>query len=363
MINKLKKINFLYLFVIFLLQFIGFTALYSAGGGNLDPWALKHLTRFGILFIMLFVIILIDLKMFYKYAYLIFLLSLFFLGSVEIAGTFGFGAKRWIRIFGVSLQPSELVKVTLILFLARYYHDLNYNRLKKIFPHFIPIFFIIIPFILILTQPDLGTAVTVLILGILILFQVGLKIWKFVMGFAIALILSPFAWNLMKPYQQKRFISFLDPESDPLGQGYQLIQSKIALGSGGLSGKGFLEGTQSYLEYLPEKQTDFIFTLIGEEFGFMGAMFVLVLFLMIIIIGFYISLKSNHIFGKILAVGISINIFLYTILNMFMVVGLLPVVGIPLPLISYGGTAMLSTMISFGLILNVYINQNLKKLE
>ena len=189
------------------------------------------------------------------------------------------------------------------------------------------------------------------------------QIWKFIVGLVFTLISIPFLWSLIKPYQQKRILSFLNPELDPLGQGYQLIQSKIALGSGGFSGKGFLEGSQSYLEYLPEKQTDFIFTLVGEEFGFLGTMFILILFVLLIIICFYISIRSFHIFGKILSLGIACNLFLYVILNMAMVTGLLPVVGIPLPLLSYGGSAMLSIMISFGLLLNIDINFNKKKID
>ena len=183
------------------------------------------------------------------------------------------------------------------------------------------------------------------------------------LGIVLTLISIPFSWNYLKPYQQNRIISFLNPESDPLGKGYQLIQSKIALGSGGFSGKGFLQGSQSYLEFLPEKQTDFIFTLIGEEFGFLGTMFVLFLFILLILICFYISFKSLHVFGRIISLGVASNLFLYVLLNVSMVTGLMPIVGIPLPLLSYGGTAMLSIMISFGLLLNVDIHYSLKKID
>jgi len=220
-----------------------------------------------------------------------------------------------------------------------------------------------IPFILTVIQPDLGTSFSILILGISIMFIAGVKIWKFVVGLFIMLVSYPFLWNSIKPYQQKRILSFLNPESDPMGQGYQLIQSKIALGSGSLTGKGFLEGTQSYLEYLPEKQTDFIFTLIGEEFGFIGTIFVIFLYSLLILIAFYISMKSFYVFGRILSLGIALNLFIHVILNMAMVTGLMPVVGIPLPLISYGGTAMLSIMISFGLLLNVELHYNYKKIN
>ncbi len=220
-----------------------------------------------------------------------------------------------------------------------------------------------IPFTLTVIQPDLGTSLSIFILGVSIMFIAGVRIWKFVVGLLIMVISYPFFWNSIKPYQQKRILSFLNPESDPMGQGYQLLQSKIALGSGSLTGKGFLEGTQSYLEYLPEKQTDFIFTLIGEEFGFIGTVFIVFLYSLLILIAFYISIKSMHVFGRILSLGVALNLFIYVVLNMAMVTGLMPIVGIPLPLLSYGGTAMLSVMISFGFLLNVDLHYNYKKMD
>ena len=219
------------------------------------------------------------------------------------------------------------------------------------------------PFVLVVVQPDLGTALSIAMLGILILFASGIRIWKFVLGFFILILSIPLSLNYLQPYQKDRIFSFLNPEADALGRGYQLIQSKIALGSGGLTGKGFLEGSQSYLQYLPEKQTDFIFTLIGEEFGFIGTMFIILLFLLLISVCFYISIKSNHIFGRILSIGVGSNLFIYVIMNISMVSGLMPVVGIPLPLVSYGGSAMLAIIISLGLVLNAELNGNLKKLH
>ena len=362
-LKNLLNLNFLFIFIIILLIMAGTAALYSAGDGNFSPWAQKHFIRFIVFFFLMLILALIDLKYIYKYAYIFFFICLLLLFSVQIIGTFGKGAERWIQIFGVSLQPSEIIKVSIIIALSKYYHNLKFERIGNIYNILIPIFFILIPFILVLIQPDLGTSLSILLLGIMIFFIVGVKIWKFIVGLVFTLISIPFLWSLIKPYQQKRILSFLNPELDPLGQGYQLIQSKIALGSGGFSGKGFLEGSQSYLEYLPEKQTDFIFTLVGEEFGFLGTMFILILFVLLIIICFYISIRSFHIFGKILSLGIACNLFLYVILNMAMVTGLLPVVGIPLPLLSYGGSAMLSIMISFGLLLNIDINFNKKKID
>jgi rod shape determining protein RodA len=212
-------------------------------------------------------------------------------------------------------------------------------------------------------QPDLGTSLSILILGAFILFLAGIRFWKFILGFIITLVSIPIFLQSIKPYQRDRIISFLNPESDPLGKGYQLIQSKIALGSGGATGKGFLQGTQSYLEYLPEKQTDFIFTLIGEEFGFLGTIFIILLFILLIAVCYFISIKCFHSYGRILALGVASNIFIYVFMNIAMVSGLMPVVGIPLPLISYGGSVMLSIMISIGLVLNVELNYNLKKLD
>ena len=362
-LEKLAKLNFLFLFIIILLSIIGFFALYSAAGGSIDPWAKKQIIRFSVTFVLLIIISILDIKFLYKYAYIFFFLSFLLLASIEVVDTFDFRANRWIRIFGISIQPSELIKVTIILALSKYYHDLRFDRLGQIRNLFIPFCIIIIPFLFVLLQPDLGTALMILLLGFSIIFIAGVRLWKFVFGLIMLIIAMPLIWNHLKPYQHKRIMAFLNPESDPLGSGYHLIQSKIALGSGGLSGKGFLQGTQSYLEYLPEKQTDFIFTLIGEEFGFIGTIFLLILFLLIIILSYYISFKSNHVFGRILSVGVSLNFFLYVFSNASMITGLIPVVGVPLPLISYGGTAMLSVMISFGLLMNVSVNGHLKKLD
>ncbi len=363
MISKIQKLNYLLIFLIFLITFIGAAGLYSAAGGSYHPWASRHLIRFVILIFLVFCIALTNIKLIYKYAYLIYILSLILLFSVEIFGVFGKGATRWINIFGFSLQPSELIKITIIIALARFYNDLKFENVKKLSHLIFPFLILFLPFILVVMQPDLGTALSITILGAFILFASGVKIWKFVLTATLIIISIPVLLNFLQPYQKDRLISFLNPEEDALGRGYQLIQSKIALGSGGFSGKGFLEGTQSYLQYLPEKQTDFIFTLIGEEFGFIGSIFIIFIFILIITICFYISIKSIHVFGRILSVGIGTNIFIYVIMNISMVSGLMPVVGIPLPLVSYGGSAMLSILISMGLVLNIELNANLKKLQ
>jgi len=362
-LNKLKNLNYLLIFILILLSAIGAVGLYSAADGSFAPWANKHLIRFIVFLFFAILISFIDIKLIYKYSYIIFILCLLLLASVEIIGVFGKGASRWIRIFGYSIQPSELIKIFIILALAKFYHELRYEKIGNPLFLFFPVLIVFLPAFLVLIQPDLGTAISIVLLGIAVLFSSGIRIWKFILGIIISLASIPLLWNFIKPYQRNRVISFLNPESDPLGQGYQLIQSKIALGSGGLTGKGFLRGTQSYLEYLPEKQTDFIFTLIGEEFGFLGTIFIILLFIFIISICYYVGIKSIHIFGRILALGIGTNLFIYVIMNVAMVSGLMPVVGIPLPLISYGGTAMLSIMISMGIILNIDLNYNIKKLK
>ncbi len=362
-LEKIKNLNYLLIFLLILISFIGAAGLYSAADGSYQPWANKHLIRFYAFLLMAVLISMIDIKLIYKYTYLFFFLSVLLLISVEVIGVLGKGATRWIKIFGFSIQPSEIVKITIILSLAKFYNDIKFEKIKKISYLFFPFLILSIPFLLVVIQPDLGTSLSILILGVFILFLAGISLWKFILGFIITIVSIPVFLQYIKPYQRDRIISFLNPESDPLGQGYQLIQSKIALGSGGISGKGFLQGTQSYLEYLPEKQTDFIFTLIGEEFGFIGTIFIIFLFILLIAVCYFISMKCFHIYGRLIALGVASNIFIYVFLNIAMVSGLMPVVGIPLPLISYGGSVMLSIMISVGLVLNVELNYNLKKLN
>ena len=279
--SNFLNLNFFVIFIITLLTIIGVAAQYSAADGNLEPWAIKHGIRYIVLLFLMTFIALMNISFFYKHAYTIFFISLCLLLSVEIIGTFGKGAERWIRIFGVSIQPSEIVKIGIILSLAKYYHTIKFENIGHLFHLFIPLLIIFLPFLFVLIQPDLGTSISILLLGAIIMFVSGVRIWKFILASILIMVSIPFLWNyVIQPYQKNRILSFLNPESDPLGQGYQLIQSKIALGSGSLVGKGFLKGTQAYLEYLPEKQTDFIFTLIGEEFGFLGTIFVLLLLLL-----------------------------------------------------------------------------------
>ena len=273
-------------------------------------------------------------------------------------------SKNWYFLSISNFLAFKILSIfSLIYLLCSCIFKKVYPVLNLVIPPAVPILILFLPFSLVVIQPDLGTALSIVMLGILILFASGIRIWKFVLGFFVLILSIPLSLNYLQPYQKDRIFSFLNPEADALGRGYQLIQSKIALGSGGLTGKGFLEGSQAYLQYLPEKQTDFIFTLIGEEFGFIGTMFIILLFLLLISVCFYISIKSNHIFGRILSIGVGSNLFIYVIMNISMVSGLMPVVGIPLPLVSYGGSAMLAIITSLGLVLNAELNGNLKKLH
>ena len=264
------------------------------------------------------------------------------------------GAQRWISLGPLNIQPSELMKIALILALARYLSRFKTEEIQKKPRLLIPaVIMILLPMAPVLKQPDLGTAVLLGMIGVCLLFVAGVKLRYFLSFGFLGILTLPFGWYCLRPYQQNRILTFLDPERDPLGSGYHILQSKIALGSGGFFGKGFMAGSQSHLNFLPEKQTDFIFTMFSEEFGFFGALCLLCLYLFIMIQGFRISLSARGLFEKFVALGIVVTLFIYVFINMSMVMGLVPVVGIPLPLISYGGTALLTLLISFGLLLGV----------
>ena len=294
-------------------------------------------------------------------AYPAYAVSLLLLIGVEIAGTAGMGAQRWIDLGPIQLQPSELMKIALVLTLARYLHGLEPGEISRPLKLFIPLVLIIVPVGLVLTEPNLGTAALLAMCGALLLFLAGLS-WRWIASALAALALAiPVAWQvLLHDYQKQRVLSFLDPEADALGAGWNGAQAKIALGSGGVSGKGFLMGTQSRLNFLPEKETDFVLPIIGEEFGFLGSIALLALYGMLIVYGIQIAMSARSQFGRLLAMGIIINFFLYIMINGMMVMGLLPVVGIPMPLVSYGGTAMLSVMFGFGLLMSVHIHRRVE---
>ena len=355
---KLQSINYPLLGLIITLFFVGLAALYSISNGDFNSWPLKHSQRFILGLIIFFLVIFFDLRLIFGYAYLIFFLSIISLAIIPFFGIESNGATRWINIAGISLQPSEFVKYTLILALAKYFHSIN-NDSGFIKTLIIPLIITIVPVFLVITQPDLGTALIILIGGISLFWISGLNYKYFIVGVFSILCSLPVLWQYLKDYQKDRVLTFFNPERDPLGNGYHIMQSKIALGSGGIFGKGYMEGTQSHLNFLPEMQTDFIFTMLGEEFGFIGSLLLLLIYAALIMISIRLALKSRSLFSKYLSLGVCNVFFIYVFVNIGMVTGLLPVVGVPLPFISYGGSSMLAVMFGFGLLMNCYINRNI----
>ena len=356
--RKVLQINWGLVLLVTATASIGVAMLYSAANGSWNPWATRQVLRFGIGLVILICVALIDIRFWWRNAYLIYGVLMMMLVAVEVAGSIGMGAQRWINLGVIKLQPSELMKVGIVLALARYFHGVSADDVKRIPYLFVPLLMIGAPSALVLKQPDLGTALFLIMTGGAIFFIAGVRLWKFGVVFAAAAAIVPVVWTTLRPYQQKRILTFFDPESDPLGAGYHILQSKIALGSGGLFGKGFMQGSQSHLNFLPEKQTDFIFTMLAEEFGMVGGLVLLGLYLLIMIYGFAISLRSRNHFGRLLAMGVTSMLFLYVFINIAMVMGLIPVVGVPLPLISYGGTAMLTLMIGMGFLICTYIHRD-----
>lgn len=364
LIIKLKNTSWMFVIVVFAVAFIGFAMLYSAGNGDINKWALPQLKRFAVGLCVIFFISFIHIRRWLKFSYVLYGLSLLLLIAVEVHGVTGKGAQRWIDLGFIRLQPSEIVKISLVLALARYFHGSTVEQIKKIKHLIIPTLMVIVPTILILKQPDLGTALMLLMGSAAIYFLVGVRKRWFFLILLVGLISAPVAWKYkLHDYQKQRVLTFIEPERDPLGAGYHIIQSKITLGSGGLYGKGFQNGKQSHLNFLPEKHTDFIFTMLAEEFGMVGGLCLLILYLILIGYGFVFAIKSRNFFGKVVAIGISTHMFLYVFINIAMVMGLIPVVGVPLPLVSYGGTAMLTAMIGFGFMqcVNIHCNERIGK--
>ena len=358
--QKLWKVNWSLILLLAMLVGIGSAMLYSAADANWSPWANRQLVRFGVGFLIILIISIIDIRFWLRHAYTIYLLVLGLLIAVEIMGVIGMGAQRWINLGFVQMQPSEIMKIALVLALARYFHGRSLEEICHLTQLIFPLIMVLAPVFLLLRQPDLGTAIMLMMTGGLIFFLAGVRAWYF--GLVISAILAalPVGWTMLHDYQKTRILTFLSPENDPLGAGYHIMQSKIALGSGGLFGKGYLAGTQSQLNFLPEKQTDFIFTMLAEEFGMIGGLLLLLIYAIIIIYGFVIALRSCNQFGRLLALGLTANFFLYIFINIAMVMGLLPIVGVPLPLVSYGGTAMLSIMIGFGLIICANVHRDVR---
>ena len=352
--SKFLKINWVIIFCLIFLGLVGVASLYSAAGSDWNPWAKNHLIRLIFGFCLMFVIAFIPSKIFFKYSVLSFFVGVSALILVKFIGSGS--VQRWISYGGINFQPSEIMKLSLILILAKYFDHISKIQLEKLSPYIIPIFIILIPGFLVISQPDLGTGLTLILLGLSILFFVGISMKLVIFSILISFASVPFIWQQLYEYQKNRILVFLNPEMDSLGSGYQIIQSKIAIGSGGLFGKGFLLGSQSRLNYLPEKHTDFIFTLISEELGFFGSISIILVFCLLIISIMKLSFKVERLFSKVVIFGIGFLIFLYLSLNIGMVCGLLPVVGAPLPLVSYGGTSLLTVLIGVGMVLSINIH-------
>jgi rod shape determining protein RodA len=363
-LRKVLHLNWPLFLLVTAVACFGFLMLYSVAGGSFEPWAAAQAKRFGVGVVLMLVVAFIPIYFWRNVAGLAYVLSLILLIAVELFGEVGMGAQRWIDLGFMRFQPSELMKIALVMALAAYYDWLDISKISKPLWVGLPLFMIAVPMLLVLKQPDLGTALLLALGGSAILWLAGVH-WGYfaaatlsVAGLISAVLFSrDTSWQLLKNYQYRRIDTFLDPASDPLGAGYHITQSKIALGSGGWSGRGFMQGTQSRLNFLPEKQTDFIFTTLAEELGFIGGISLLFLYALIVLFCVISALNNRDRFGSLLTTGIATTFFLFFAVNMSMVMGLAPVVGVPLPLVSYGGTAMLVLMLAFGLVQSAHIHR------
>ena len=353
--EKIRSIDYLLIIIILILGIISSFAMYSTDGGKFLYHTKSHILRFGIFFVLFLVLSFVQTKVWHRIGYIFYFVILFMLFWALYFGVTASGSQRWISLYVFNLQPSELMKIAIIISFAKFYHrtkSMEVNRIKNVVQ---PLVTLTIPIFLVIAQPDLGTAILIAGTGISVMWLSGLKLKYFVYSFLILMVTAPFAISLLKPYQKLRVLTFFNPDRDPLGAGYQIIQSKIAVGSGGLAGKGFLKGTQSYLEFLPEKHTDFIFTLFSEEFGFVGSILLLILYVILIYRIILIGFKNRNYFGKLYCFGFASAIFIYVMVNMSMVLGILPIVGSPLPIMSYGGSSMLATMIGLSIVMGCKI--------
>ena len=362
--RKVLYINWPLVILLTAVSSVGFLMLYSVAGGRLDVWAEPQMKRFGLGLAAMFVTAMVPIWLWRNLSVLAYLGSLGLLVAVELFGTVGMGAQRWIDIGFMRLQPSELMKIAMVMVLAAYYDWLPLRKTSRPLWVLMPILLILLPTGLTLIQPDLGTALLLMIGGGLIMFLAGVH-WAYfavVIAAGVGTVFTVFEsrgtdWQLLKDYQFRRIDTFLDPSTDPLGAGYHITQAKIAMGSGGWTGRGFMQGTQSRLNFLPEKHTDFIFNTLAEEFGFVGGMSLLTLYVLILLFCIFAALRNRDRFSSLLTLGIGLTFFLYFAVNMSMVMGLAPVVGVPLPMVSYGGSAMLVLMIAFGLVQSAHIHR------
>jgi len=354
--QKLKNFDYILLFCIFLLGIISTFSMYSTDGGELLFHSKSHIAKFLTFFLIMIFLSLLNIKFYHFFAYILYIIILFFLIWASFYGVKASGSQRWISLYYINLQPSELMKIAIIACFAKFYHRIQLDKVNS-FPNIlISMVILVLPTMLVISQPDLGTSILIILSGLTIVWLAGLNIKYFLYSLFILLVSMPFVISFLKPYQKLRILTFLNPDRDPLGAGYQIIQSKIAVGSGGLTGKGFLKGTQSYLEFLPEKHTDFIFTLFAEEHGFLGSLGLLFIYIVIIYRVLRIGVISRSYFAKLFCYGYGSAIFFYVSVNMSMVLGLLPIVGSPLPIMSYGGSSMLATMIGFSIVMSAKIN-------
>ena len=356
--EKLWHVSWSFVLLVTVVCSVGFLTLYSAANGSIDPWASRQMMRFFVGLVVMLAVAMVDIRFWMRWAYVLYCVALVLLVAVEVRGSVGMGAQRWIDLGFIQLQPSEIMKITLVLALARFFHGASYQDVGR--PLFLipPLIMVFLPVGLVLKQPDLGTAMMLTLASGAMFFLAGVRLWKFGLIIAAGLGAIPVAWKFMREYQRQRIITFLNPENDPLGAGYHILQSKIALGSGGMFGKGFMLGTQSHLNFLPEKQTDFIFTMLAEEWGMVGGVVLVSLYCLILVYGYAMSLRARSQFAQLVGLGLTTTFFLYAFINIAMVMGLVPVVGVPLPLISYGGTAMLTLLFGFGLVMSVYIHRD-----
>lgn len=353
LMDRLQSIQRSTVALILIITSIGVFMLYSAADGSWKPWALKQTMHLACGMIGLIVVSCVDGRIWLRYAYVLYGVSLFLLVLVEVMGYVGMGAQRWLHIASFNLQPSELMRITIVLALARFLYAQSITRWYQ---GFVPLVCVLMPIILVLRQPDLGTAMLLIITAVTLCYMAGLSGYFIVGGGLTVLGMLPFLWRFLHPYQQKRLLIFWDPDLDPLKSGYHLKQAKIALGSGGLWGNGFLQGSQSHLHFLPEKQTDFVFTMFGEEWGWVGALTLLILYVILCLMNLRLVMQARHPFGRLVGIGLNTTLFTYVFVNVAMVTGLLPVVGIPLPYMSYGGTAMITLLLSQGIMFSVCSN-------
>jgi len=363
-LSKVFYVHWALVLVVTAVAAIGWLMLYSIAGGNIETWSEPQMKRYVLGLVMMFAIAFTPIWFWRSMSGLGYGVAMVLLLVVEFFGTVGMGAQRWIDLGFMRLQPSELMKVTLVMMLAMYYDWLDDKKVSRPLWVLIPVVLIVVPTVLVLMQPNLGTSIMLIAAGGAVMFAAGVSLWYFVgvlslVGGAVTAVFMSRGtpWQLLHDYQYRRIDTFLDPSADPLGAGYNIIQAKIALGSGGWAGKGFMQGTQSRLNFLPEKHTDFIFTTLGEEFGFVGAFSLLVLYALILVFLLVAAMQNKDRFSQLVIIGVAANFFLYLAVNLSMVMGMAPVVGVPLPLLSYGGSATLMIMISFGLVQSAIVHR------